>query len=762
MSRPWHLAVVLTLAAGAAWFVANRSETPEATRSVGNRSLAGDVYQHFVPNMVYAGHALRAGGRGLAWNPLHHCGQPFAAFNGLWYPLHWLPVVFGIDVGLRLLIGVSLLVGGLFAYLLGRELGARPVAALTGALAFEMGNAAAQVAAWTPLVLEPFMWFPAVFLCVERLLRAPSARWVVALGATSCMAILPAWPQLVVFLYQLAGLRVVWALAVERPPRLGRSLPAVVAGLALGPLLAGVQVLPGLEAARESVRSMGLGPNEIRMQDIFALSGFRNNLSVGLVYGQPFSVVPCLLAGLAVLRASGRRIAAFYATAGALAFVLSLGSQTVLFDLYFAMPGMRVFREPARFVWVTGFCLSVLTALGADALARAAERRPRGFRWLAPVLVLAVWLALEMAAHGRLRFFDQVAGVLAMSVVGLAVARVRWSAIAPAALGALFVASVVLSPPYTGHALLPSSESLFAHAALFERLRARTGSTARTYIVSDAPYVERFALMHKTASLFEVRTVTDYEPQTAHRFAEFLVMLRSGGPMRTVGPFIYAGQGWLPPAFNRNLLDLAAGRYLVVAKADDDVAAVLRPVPPRIDEEAAVRVYENASALPRALWVPRVEVVPDPEDRLHKLAVRWFDPWRVALVETLPASGFLGEDTPGDAPTPGQTTFAQDDPERVAIDVTADRRGFLLLADQHHAGWSATVNGAPAPILRANHAFRLVEVPAGTSRVEFRYAPRSLWLGALVSVAALLAAAATLYLSRPRRAETRASAGSTA
>jgi uncharacterized membrane protein YfhO len=71
------------------------------------------------------------------------------------------------------------------------------------------------------------------------------------------------------------------------------------------------------------------------------------------------------------------------------------------------------------------------------------------------------------------------------------------------------------------------------------------------------------------------------------------------------------------------------------------------------------------------------------------------------------------------------------------------------------------VDGAPARILRANYAFRLVEVPGGTSRVEFRYLSRPLRLGALISASALLAAGATLALIRPRRAGTRAPGGST-
>jgi hypothetical protein len=306
------------------------------------------------------------------------------------------------------------------------------------------------------------------------------------------------------------------------------------------------------------------------------------------------------------------------------------------------------------------------------------------------------------------------------------------------------------------HNLYPSSDSLWTHAALFERLRARTGATWRTYIVADDPLASRFALMHKSASLFGVPTVTDYEPQTSERFAEFLVMLRTGTPMRSVSAYYYAVRGWMAPGFNRNLLDLAAARFLVVDAADDDVASVLTPPPVRIDEDAGARVYDNPSAQPRALWVPRVEVVPRPRQLLRRLADRWVDPWQVALVETPPASGFLGEPPAGDgsrrAGAPPRATFVRDDPEAVAIDVQDPARGFLVLADQHRDGWEATVNGTPAPIERANYVFRLVEVPAGASHVAFRYAPRALPLGALVSILALAAALAVLALTRPRRA----------
>jgi hypothetical protein len=146
---------------------------------------------------------------------------------------------------------------------------------------------------------------------------------------------------------------------------------------------------------------------------------------------------------------------------------------------------------------------------------------------------------------------------------------------------------------------------------------------------------------------------------------------------------------------------------------------------------------------------------------LRRLALRWVDPWQVALVETPPSSGFLGEDVPRTSAAPPHVTFVRDDPEALALDVRAPQRGFLLLADQHAAGWHAAVDGRPTPILRANYAFRAVEVPAGTSRVEFRYRPRTVVAGAAVSLATLLAMFGAFVLTRPSPPGRRAPAGST-
>jgi hypothetical protein len=200
------------------------------------------------------------------------------------------------------------------------------------------------------------------------------------------------------------------------------------------------------------------------------------------------------------------------------------------------------------------------------------------------------------------------------------------------------------------------------------------------------------------------------------------------------------------PAFRRPLLDLTGARFIIASPRFAAAVAGLAPPLRRLYTEAGLEVWENPQSLPRAFWVPRVEVVANPRALLDRLAAGTDDLRALALIEAPPPSGFLGEHDGG----PGGTVqFTRNDPEHVTLDVAAPARGFVILSDQFFPGWFASRDGQSVPIVRANYAFRLVEVPGGRSTMAFTYSPRSLWIGAaLSSLSALLV---TVTWTRGRR-----------
>jgi len=87
---------------------------------------------------------------------------------------------------------------------------------------------------------------------------------------------------------------------------------------------------------------------------------------------------------------------------------------------------------------------------------------------------------------------------------------------------------------------------------------------------------------------------------------------------------------------------------------------------------------------------------------------------------------------------PGTLTFERPNRNMVRVAVDDSPGGWLVVHDQYHPGWSATVNGVATTILRADHAFRAVPIPAGNSVVEMNYRPPGLLPGLALSILACI------------------------
>jgi hypothetical protein len=186
------------------------------------------------------------------------------------------------------------------------------------------------------------------------------------------------------------------------------------------------------------------------------------------------------------------------------------------------------------------------------------------------------------------------------------------------------------------------------------------------------------------------------------------------------------------------LMEAANVRYVVA------MAPLVHPTLREVHRGSAV-VYENTAALPRAYLVPEVRKLAAERVLPAMLAGGW-NPAQTAFVAadaqvSVPAG-----------PLTGGARVTAHEPDRVVVQASPSRPALLVLADNDYEGWRATVDGRETPIVRTNHTFRGVVVPAGNHTVEFTFRPAALYTGFYLYLAgfALLALYAVFLLVRHR------------
>jgi len=160
--------------------------------------------------------------------------------------------------------------------------------------------------------------------------------------------------------------------------------------------------------------------------------------------------------------------------------------------------------------------------------------------------------------------------------------------------------------------------------------------------------------------------------------------------------------------------------------------------------DSVVRVSDP---LPRAFVVPDA-MVATTDDAFRVLLSPRFDPALLVLLEP-PARASTG----GWPAAGASVRLLERRPGRLRLQASAPGPGWLVLLDSFERGWSATVDGAAAPLLPANVAFRAVPLPAGRHEVEMRYRARGVLPGLAIAALglALLFLRTRLPAARPQR-----------
>jgi hypothetical protein len=659
-------------------------------------------------------------------------------------PATWLTLPWDAPRALTLATLLHLVVLGWGMVAWARVRGLGPAPALLGAVLFALGaKQTVHVIHWN--FAATTAWWPWMLAGLDAFARDGRGRWLVGTALTSGLAWLGGSPQMAYFgsavagLYALGLLPLLWR---RRPADAALALAAIPAGL----LLAAPALLPAMELSR-------LGPRGAAVTYAFASSwrwrdawGYALLVDPtawhpkwGLNFWEATGYVGLPAMALAFAAPVRRRGVALLWILAIVALALPLGERSPLGLhrlLYDWLPGFGAFRVPTRSLMVASFAGAMLAAEGLEVLLRD-PTQARIVR-AGAVLLAAALVALLLPVLPGYPFTGGLRSPGTRIALGLAGSAGLWlAAVRLGWRGALAAGTAVALVFADGWILF----SGFNDVAPVAGERALLGEIAP--LVPPAPAPRRVGVVAKWGQTANAplrrgwEGVTGYSPMAVQRVRELIEATASGEilPTRPV-----TGDTNFPrPRLTSPLWALFSAPLVV-----SDERQPLPVAGPAGREWENPLVAYRVDALPRVFWTGAWDVVPDDDISSPLFAAARGD--RAVLAEALPSLGPSGP--------PGGPVAAEDlrvgSTELVAT-VVAPRDGVAVVLDPFYPGWTATLDGTPVPVVRADFAFQAVAVPAGRHVLRLEYRNRWVGIGLWVTAGSLAPLIVVFGLRRRRR-----------
>lgn len=747
-----------------------------------------DLSGHSIPLRTFVLDGLQRGELRY-WNPLVHEGEPVSLA-----PLAYLPDL--LQAGLPRHSGISLTLAlhvpfaALSFMALASGLGIGPAAAAGGALVYALGGFCLSTLNLY-VYLTAMAWAPLASLGLVR--ASEGNRRAVALAAVLVAVALSTTGIEIVAQAIGMGLLLSPGLA-SGGARAGARWGRVLASLVLGTTLAGYVLLYTSGLVGDSARGRGFETVVVLAHSAHPLTALQ--VLIAGFYGDPSDLatrwwgqnffpqgfpyflslylgaatIAVAVVGLVGAPARLRWTLLLLSVGGALA---CLGRYAGLEPVVDALPFLRSFRYPTKLFFSVHTSLALAAALGLQALGagdtRAWRRAALGAAALGTPLAASPWLPslfgrastwfaagffppeypwpLRLECLGRILRDAAAGGGVALCVAALAALVLR-RRLAPGlgagAIAALLAADLLRAGaglnPMVDPAFFRLSPEMSAWAAVFRQRGARVFSCEPEF--QQAFLQVRHALLHGQDVWTFGALAETFVPFHNMEAGVTTAMSRDRTmlvPMERTLAASQVGCGSFAD-LEDPLRRAVVSHVLSVAPLASGALTLLDVVMPASLAPLRVHVYALERPLPLREVARGVRPAADRAEAERLAGMPGFQQAGGVAVEgaTTPTLG-----------ANGRLTGAAESSGRLEFTVETDRATFLVIRDAFAPGWRARVDGATAPVLRADGRHRAVPVPRGTSRVVLEYHPPRLTIGLGVSLAAA-AALLALWLGGTR------------
>ncbi len=573
------------------------------------------------------------------WDPYSMAGMPLLAniqsapfyiFNCLFFPPIGGQVFFDFGTAWGILILLQPLLAGLFTYFYLQQLKLTKPACLMGALSFAFGGFFVAWLEWGT-VLHSALWLPLILLAVDRLvsykLRVTSLiLWSLTFTFALTQSFFAGHLQVFFYVFLFSGVYLLWRFWQIKTDRKKVFLLFFILYTFFF-ILSSIQWRPTMELIRLSARQVDQAdwnkpgwfiPWQHLVQ-FFAPDFFGNPTTLNY-WGEWnyaefigfIGVVPLVLAGWALFKRRTR----FFSIACLLALSFALPTPWAKLIYRWQIPFLST-SQPTRLLFLAGFCLAVLAAMGLDNFLK----KDKKLKSLVPFLAIygCLWLFVLLAKGENLAISKRnlilPTGML-IAFAGLVVAfgladklfkkNKRVSCIAYYISLSTLMALTVFDLLRFGWKFTPFVKRgwLFPMTETIEFLK-QDQSAFRIMAV------DRRIMPPNFAGVYGLQDVAGYNPLYLQRYGELVAAMERDEP--NIEPPFGFNRIITPHRWQSRIADLLNVKYVLsLTNLDSDKLDL-------VFQEGETRVYENKSVFSRAFMVYDYQVASDKQGVINLL-----------------------------------------------------------------------------------------------------------------------------------------------
>ncbi len=692
----------------------------------------GDIMLYFQPMYAYAAKML-SGGKLPMWNPYVLCGQPFIGNPqiGMFFPAAIL-LPFGNIWRVLNLETVLVLIGsgiGLYSYLL--EITRNRLAALISATVW-CGCGPVLGRIQFPPMFYAIALMPVGIWAVHRYVIRPCVNGWLWMVMASVLMILAAHPQVAYLEFSLY-LTLPLAAGNLRLSNLRALYVGLLSALLASVVISSVQLLPVIELASQSSRQMltlwaanrfHLDPPQLLC---FLDPRFFGTPRTGNYWGagnfwepDPFvGWLPLILLTVSVWRLVAgaidvprRYVNRYWLLVSIFCVWAAVGAQGGLYNLlFYTMPGLAKFHDPARFLIPAALAISIITGLQLDDLAKVVSAR----KLSTPRLATCTTITFLIAFAPLLWYSADLLPTAMTSRLSMPDATVP--AVVRQQAGRVYL------PLHTLFA------DQFVGAGYLDY-----GSTSARFLQGELATLSPNLQMRD-----HVSAASGYEPVPLDSYANI---------ERPTAFALYNNSANLG-----SLMALLGVSSIAVPRAYHVEAPSLRPYRRWPDgARGPLRWYRNTD-FQGSIWVTGRSRSVSGNLRLSAaLGDPTFQPFHTTLLSAV-STAFADRLSMG-GPVAPVITDVRSNTTRFSADVYVQRPAIAVVSLMAYPGWYGTVDGSSTALYRADGGLLAARVPAGRHRIIITYRPQVFVVGLYISLetGAMLLAAFIVNNAAQRRA----------